>query len=200
MSIPKNADPIATFTQWFAEAQARQDDAFHEPTSVTLCTVGADGAPDGRITLLKGVDDRGFVIYTNLGSKKAKDLTANPRAALVFYWMPLDRQVRVSGHVERVTDAEADAYFASRPKQSRIGAWASKQSQPLTGRLELEARVAKFAAKYALGAVPRPEFWSGFRIVPERIEFWQKQDYRLHERLEYRRDDAGHWTSQNLYP
>lgn len=200
MAIPRNPDPIDTFTQWFGEAQARQDDAFHEPTSVTLCTVGADGTPDGRITLLKGVDNRGFVIYTNLGSKKARDLIANPRATLVFYWMPLDRQVRVSGPVERVSDDEADTYFASRPRQSRIGAWASKQSEPLEGRFELEKRVAKFAAKYALGAVPRPEFWSGFRILPERIEFWQKEDFRLHERLEYRRETAGNWRMQYLYP
>ena len=200
MAIPKNPDPIVTFQQWFDEAKARQDDTFHEPTSVTLCTMGADGTPDGRITLLKGVDDRGFVIYTNLGSKKAQDLIAHPRATLVFYWMPLDKQVRVTGDVERVSDAEADAYFASRPKQSRIGAWASKQTQPLEGRFELEKRVAKYAAKYAFGTVPRPEFWSGFRVVPARIEFWQKQDFRLHERLEYHRNAHGGWNMQYLYP
>lgn len=200
MPIPKNADPIVTFEQWFAEAKARQDDTFHEPTSVTLCTVGPDGTPDGRVTLLKGVDTRGFVIYTNLGSKKAQDLIANPRATLVFYWMPLDRQVRVTGAVERVSDEEADAYFASRPKQSQIGAWASKQSQPLEGRFELEKRVAKYAARYGLTKVPRPDFWSGFRIVPDRIEFWLKQDFRLHERLEYSRQPGGTWETRYLYP
>lgn len=201
MAIPRNPDPLDTFAAWYEEAQSRQDETcFHEPTAVTLCTASPDGAPDGRIVLLKGFDARGFVFYTNLESPKARQLEANPRAALVFYWMPTDKQVRVSGPVERVTDAEADAYHASRPKQSQVGAWASKQSQPLEGRFELEKRVALFAAKYAVTKVPRPLFWSGFRLKPERIEFWLKQPYRLHERLEYTRNEAGGWDMRYLYP
>ena len=201
MAIPRNTDPLDTFAAWFEEAKAKQDDAiFHEPTAVTLCTVAPGGTPDARIVLLKGFDARGFVFYTNLSSRKARQLEANPRATLLFYWMPIDKQVRVTGVVERVSDAEADAYHASRPKQSQIGAWASKQSQPLEGRFELERRVAKFAAKYAVSKVPRPEFWSGYRVVPERIEFWLKQPFRLHERLEYTRNEAGGWDTRYLYP
>ncbi|MFP4503021.1 MAG: pyridoxamine 5'-phosphate oxidase [Candidatus Hydrogenedentota bacterium] len=201
MAIPRNRDPLATFAAWFEEALARQDETvFHEPTACTLCTTMPDGTPDGRIVLLKHFDERGFVVYTNLESPKAQQLDANPRATLVFYWMPLDKQVRVTGDVERVTEAEADAYHASRPKQSQIGAWASKQSQPLEGRFELERRVAQFAARYAVSKVPRPDFWSGYRIKPERIEFWLKQPYRLHERLEYRRSAEGEWETRYLYP
>ncbi|HNR29606.1 MAG TPA: pyridoxamine 5'-phosphate oxidase [Candidatus Hydrogenedentes bacterium] len=198
MPIPFEDDPLVTFTAWFAEAQARTD-AIPEPTAATLATVDALGMPDARIVLVKAADARGFLFYTNLESPKARQLDALPHAALCFYWGPLDRQVRIRGRIERVSDAEADAYFASRPKESQIGAWASKQSQPLVGRFELEKRVAIFAAKYAIGKVPRPEFWSGYRLVPEAIEFWLKRPYRLHERLLYTRTDDG-WDKQYLYP
>ena len=141
-----------------------------------------------------------FVFYTNLGSDKARELDANPNAALVFHWKSLRRQVRVVGKVEPVTDAEADAYYASRGRDSRIGAWASKQSQPLEGTLALEARVAKFAAKFVIGDIPRPDFWSGFRVVPTRIEFWNDRAFRLHERYVYKQDEDGSWVKERLYP
>lgn len=197
MAIPANDDPIDLFGQWLSEAEACK--AIAEPTAMTLATADADGAPYARIVLLKQVDAQGFTFYTNLGSPKAAQLRANPQAALCFYWMPLDKQVRVRGRVEPVSDAEADAYFDSRPRDSRIGAWASKQSQPLHGRFELEKRVAKYAARYAIGHVPRPEFWSGFRVVPSSIEFWLKQPYRLHERRLYTRAGDG-WDQVGLYP
>jgi pyridoxamine 5'-phosphate oxidase len=197
MAISPQTDPLALFQQWFAEAQACK--AIEEPTALTLATADADGAPDARIVLLKHCDARGFVIYTNLGSAKAEQLRANPRAALCFHWMPLEKQVRIRGAVEPVSDDEADAYYHSRPKLSRIGAWASRQSEPLPSRFALEKRVARFAARFALGDVPRPEFWSGFRLVPHEIEFWLKQDYRLHDRLLYTRTGEA-WTHQRLYP
>jgi pyridoxamine 5'-phosphate oxidase len=149
--------------------------------------------------LLKGVDERGFVFYTNLGSHKAQDLAENPRAALCFYWMPLKRQVRVEGPVEPVSDEEADAYFASRARKSRIGAYASKQSQRLEGWLQLERRVARFAAKDVGKGLPRPEFWSGFRLRPEMIEFWIEQPFRLHERMVFQREGEG-WQALRLFP
>jgi pyridoxamine 5'-phosphate oxidase len=151
------------------------------------------------MVLLKGVDARGFVFYTNKTSRKAKELNANPKAALCFHWKSLRRQVRVEGAVEAVNDAEADAYFAERPRVSQLGAWASKQSRPLKGRFELEARVAKYTARFNIGSVPRPPFWSGFRLAPESIEFWEDQAFRLHMRFVFRRDDGG-WTMEELYP
>lgn len=196
MSIPLDADPIELFKQWYAEAQKLP---LEEPTAMTLATADATGMPSARVVLLKAVDERGFVFYTNLTSPKARDLEVNPRAALCFHWMPVGRQVRVSGHVERVTDAEADAYFASRPRQSQIAAWASKQSQPMEGRFILERRVAKYGLRYAVGNLPRPEFWSGFRVIPEAIEFWNVKPYRLHDRVLYTRTDTG-WTAAILYP
>jgi len=196
MAIKPLDDPIALFRLWYADAHKTD---LKLPSAVAMATADASGVPNVRMVLLKDVDERGFTIYTNLASRKARELVANPTAALCFHWMPLARQVRVQGRVEQVTDAEADAYFASRDRQSRIGAWASKQSEPLTSTLELERRVAKYAAKFGVGDVPRPSFWSGYRIVPEIIEFWEERPFRLHERLEYCRTDDG-WARQWLFP
>ena len=166
---------------------------------MSLATLDADGHPDARMVLLKGVDERGFVFYTNLGSPKAQALRREPRAALCFYWDKIDKQVRVRGRAERVSDAEADAYFASRPRLSQIGAWASKQSMPMRGYYELEAEVAKTILRFGVGEVPRPPFWSGFRIVPEQIELWKQKPFRRHERILYTRAADG-WRKQWLYP
>lgn len=191
-------EPLQQFQDWFAEAKAREP---NDPEAMALATVDAAGLPDVRMVLLKGADARGFVFYTNLESAKGEELAANPKAALCFHWKSLRRQVRVRGPVERVSEAEADAYFASRPKDSQIGAWASKQSRPLEGRFALEKEVALFAAKYALQSVPRPAYWSGFRVRPLQIEFWSNRPFRLHERLVYARDtpDAP-WRTQRLFP
>lgn len=197
MAIPLESDPYVLFNVWFNEAKACKEIA--EPDAMVLSTLDGDLLPDSRVVLLKDVTPAGFVFFTNLGSAKARELEAHPKAALNFHWMPLDKQVRVRGMVEPVTEAEADEYFASRPKQSQIGAWASKQSQPYTERLEFERRIAKYSAKYAIGKVPRPPFWSGFRIVPSHIEFWLKQPYRLHDRLRYTLVE-GAWHHDRLYP
>ena len=189
-------DPIVLFERWFAkacEAEAKNPDA------MALATVGADGTPSSRMVLLKAVDARGFVFYTNLESAKAKDLQQNPNAALCFYWKSLDRQVRVTGAVQPVAASEADAYFASRDRVSQIGAWASQQSRPLEGRFALEKRVAEFTVKFAIGAVPRPVFWSGYRVVPRKIEFWSQSAFRLHDRLVYCRD-GDRWQTERLFP
>ena len=162
-------DPIALFHVWLEGAAAS---GLEEPTAMTVATVGPDGFPDARLLLLKGVDERGFVFFTNMESPKAQSLLRDPRTALCFYWMPLDKQVRVRGRAKVVSDEEADAYFATRPRLSQISAWASKQSQPMEGYFELEAEVAKAALRFGIGKIPRPPFWSGFRVVPERIEFW----------------------------
>jgi pyridoxamine 5'-phosphate oxidase len=193
----KNPDnPIELFKSWFEDARKAD---IEDPTAMTLATAGADGAPNARMVLLKGVDDRGFVFYTNLTSTKGDELRENPRAALCFHWIPLKRQVRIRGPVEAVSTEEADAYFASRERQSQIGAWASKQSQPYTKRLELERRVARYAARFGLAKVPRPEFWSGYRLRHEEIEFWQDKPFRLHDRLLYTlKDDA--WRQDRLFP
>ncbi len=198
MPIPFEDDPMTTFAAWLEEVQA-QADLVPEPTAAALATVDGQGAPDVRIVLVKKSDAGGFVFFTNLNSPKARQLAAHPRAALCFYWGPLDRQVRIRGPVERVGDAEADEYFATRPRESQIGAWASKQSEALRGRFELETQVAIYGARHAIGKVPRPEFWSGFRLVPESIEFWLKRPFRLHERLLYTRSGGG-WQKQLLYP
>lgn len=191
-------EPFQLFAAWLEQATATEP---RDPTAMTLATVDADGMPNARMVLLKGADERGFVFYTNLGSQKGQELDAQPKAALVFHWKSLNKQVRVRGPVERVTDEEADAYFASRPKQAQIGAWASKQSTPLESRLAFEKAVALTAAKYALGAVPRPPFWSGFRIVPLQIEFWQDRPFRLHDRIVFKREAVGSpWSKTRLYP
>jgi pyridoxamine 5'-phosphate oxidase len=188
--------PINQFQSWMREAEGSEPG---DANAMTLATSTADGVPSARMVLLKGADEAGFVFYTNLGSRKAEELYANPRAALCFHWKSLRRQVRVEGTVEEVDKAEADDYFASRSRLSQIGAWASKQSQPLKGRFELEKRVAEFTAKFHIGAVRRPEFWSGFRLLPVRIEFWQEQPFRLHDRKVYNRSPDG-WTVEKLYP
>jgi pyridoxamine 5'-phosphate oxidase len=191
-------EPLHLFSAWLGEATAAEP---RDPTAMTLATVDADGWPNARMVLLKGVDERGFVFYTNMDSRKGQELAVHPQAALVFHWKSLNRQVRVRGEVGRLTDAEADAYFASRAKQAQIGAWASKQSSPLESRLAFEKAVALYAAKYALGAVPRPPNWSGYRIVPRSIEFWQERPFRLHDRVEFRRASvSAPWSKTRLYP
>jgi pyridoxamine 5'-phosphate oxidase len=191
-------EPVRLFSAWFEEAVGAEPS---DPTAMAVATVDAEGLPNVRMVLLKGVDERGFVFYTNTESPKGRELAAAPKAAAVFYWKSLKRQVRLRGPVERVTDAEADAYFATRPKGSQIGAWASKQSTPMEDRFALEKAVARYTAKYALGAVPRPAFWSGYRIVPLVMEFWQDRPFRLHERIEFRRDHPnGPWAKTRLYP
>ena len=191
-------EPIALFQQWFAEAMQRE---INDADAMSLATADANGLPDVRMVLLKGVDQKGFVFYTNLESAKGEELAANPQAALCFHWKSLGRQVRVRGTVMPVSDAEADAYFATRPKDSKIGAWASRQSRPLEGRFALEKEVARYAAKYALTGVPRPLHWSGFRIQPLAIEFWRDRPFRLHDRLEFTRPAGGQpWVTRRLYP
>jgi pyridoxamine 5'-phosphate oxidase len=191
-------EPLRLFAAWFEEAR-RAEPA--DPDAMALSTVDRDGLPNVRMVLLKGFDEGGFVFYTNQGSQKGQELADRAAAAAVFHWKSLKRQVRLRGTVEQVSDAEADAYFASRARLSQIGAWASRQSAPLESRLAFEKAVAVVTARYGLGPVPRPPFWTGYRIVPSIIEFWQDRPYRLHDRVEFRRkapDDA--WTKTRLYP
>ncbi|WP_299615064.1 pyridoxamine 5'-phosphate oxidase [Pelagibius sp.] len=190
------ADPFEIFDVWLREAEAAEP---NDPNALSLATVGEDGMPSARMVLLKGHDARGFVFYTNYESRKGEQLLAHPKAAMLFHWKSLRRQVRIEGEVEQVSAEEADDYFASRPKQSQIGAWASEQSRPLKGRFELEKRVALFGARYAVGQVPRPPHWSGFRVIPRLIEFWQDGAFRLHDRLVYTRSEGG-WTTERLFP
>ena len=195
-------EPFRQFEAWYAEAEKAEP---NDPNGMALATTGTDGMPSVRMVLLKGHDERGFVFYTNYESRKGRQILASMKAALLFHWKSLRRQVRVEGEVESVTDAEADEYFHSRPKASQIGAWASQQSRPLKGRFELEGRVAQFTAKYAIGQVPRPAYWSGFRIKPRLIEFWEDRPFRLHDRLVYHRNDSGPgsergWTTEKLFP
>ena len=196
MAIIKTEDLIIRFNAWMDEARKTEP---NDPNAVALATAPPGGCPSVRMVLLKGVDESGFVFYTNLNSRKGGELSANPQAGLCFHWKSLERQIRIEGRVEPVSDAEADAYFASRPKASRIGAWASKQSRALANRFELETRIAVFAAKFKINSVPRPEFWSGFRIIPDRIEFWEARPFRLHDRSVFHRI-AGGWETEKLFP
>ena len=192
----KHRNPIVLFTEWLDEASEKEP---RDPNAMALASTDASGRPSVRMMLLKGADENGFVFYTNLESQKGEELVANPRAALCFYWKSLGRQVRVEGRVEAVADGQADDYFATRPRTTRIGAWASKQSRVLAGRFELERAVARFAVRFGVGAIPRPPHWSGFRVIPERIEFWREGLFRLHERVVYIRDGDG-WKTHQLYP
>lgn len=189
-------DPIAQFQRWF---DAVVEAGVPEPNAMVVATADATGRPSARTVLLKGVDPRGFAFYTNLESRKGRELAHNPRAALVFRWDALERQVLVGGGVTRVTDAEADAYFASRPRGSRIGAWVSAQSTVLAGREQLDARRDELEARFGDGDVPRPAFWGGYRVAPDEVEFWQGRPDRLHDRLRYRRAD-GAWVIERLSP
>ncbi len=191
-------DPLTIFAEWMALAEESEP---NDPNAMALATADGDGIPDVRMVLLKGYDARGFVFYGNKQSAKGNELAANAHAALDFHWKSLHRQIRVRGAVEEVSDEEADAYFASRARDSQIGAWASAQSRPMTTRFEFEKGIARYALKYAIGKVPRPPHWSGYRIVPKRIEFWRDRPFRLHDRLVYKREtpDAP-WTTEKLYP
>ncbi|HET7564367.1 MAG TPA: pyridoxamine 5'-phosphate oxidase [Gemmatimonadaceae bacterium] len=192
-------NPIAEFTSLLEQAKAVDRTCLPEPTAMSLGTVAPNGKPSVRVVLLKHVDERGFVFYTNYHSRKGRELLANPNAALCFHWQPLAIQVRVEGVAEPVSDAEADAYFASRARESQLGAWASLQSSPLSSDAELETRVREMEQRYAGRPVPRPPHWSGFRIVPSRIEFWFNRPFRLHERRVYEREN-GRWKETRLYP
>jgi pyridoxamine 5'-phosphate oxidase len=191
------ADPLAQFERWFEDARRAE---IFEPNAMTLATVGADGQPAARIVLLKGLDRRGLAFFTNYDSRKAREIAAGGKGALVFWWGPLARQVRFEGSIERAAEAEADAYFASRPRGSQIGAWASAQSQVIASRAALQQEAARCERRFGDGPVPRPPFWGGFRLLPERAEFWQGQTDRLHDRLRYRRDQAGGWLVERLAP
>jgi pyridoxamine 5'-phosphate oxidase len=191
-------DPYAQFARWYADAHRSLLLEF--PNAMCLSTVDRTGAPDARMVLLKGFDERGFVFYTNCDSAKGRELAAHAEAAVTFYWTAAQRQVRIRGAVEKVDDAEADAYFASRPRGSQIGAWASQQSETLESRRHLEQRFEEFREKYADGEVPRPPYWSGYRIHPKEFEFWQLRVSRLHDRIAYRPDAGGGWVRLRLYP
>jgi len=190
------ADPFEVFQHWMAEAAAREP---ADPTAMALATSTREGRPSARMVLLKGWDRRGFVFYSNAESRKGDELSANPRTALVFYWPAIGRQVRIEGHVQPVGDAEADVYFSSRPRISRLGAWASDQSRPLADNAMLERRIAELDQRYPGDDIPRPPHWQGWRVVPERIEFWRDQPYRLHERTLFTRSGDG-WAACKLYP
>jgi pyridoxamine 5'-phosphate oxidase len=191
-------EPLRLFKSWFEEATQTEP---ADPNAMAVATVDADGMPNVRMVLMKDFDERGFVFYTNVDSQKGRELGSQAVAGLVFYWKSLKRQVRIRGPVERVTPAEADAYFATRPRLAQIGAWASKQSSPLESRLAFEKAVALYTAKYAVGTVPRPPNWSGYRIVPLTIEFWHDRPYRLHDRIEFHRDAPSQpWNKTRLYP
>ena len=193
----QSSEPFALFAEWLSDAEQSEP---NDPNAMALATVDGDGLPDVRMVLLKGFDARGFVFYTNFGSAKGQEILGTMKAALCFHWKSLRRQVRVRGPVETVTDSEADEYYASRPRGSRIGAWASKQSQPLESRFALEKAVAEFTARHAVGAIPRPDWWSGFRILPQQIEFWHDRPFRLHDRVRFTLNGDGGWDKARLYP
>jgi pyridoxamine 5'-phosphate oxidase len=192
-----NRDPIDQFRVWFDQALAA---GLPEPNAMALATATPGGRPSARMVLIKGVDARGFVFYTNYESRKGHELADNPYAALVFYWAELERQIRIEGHVERVSAAESDVYYHSRPFGSQIGAWASAQSEVIRNREVLEQRVNELATQYTEGQVPRPPYWGGYRVVPHSIEFWQGRPSRLHDRLRYTRDDQDGWLIERLSP
>ena len=190
-------DPIALVQRWFADAQAS---GIEQHDAMTLATATSDGRPSARAVLLKGIDQRGFAFFTNYDSRKGRELDANPHAALVLLWIPLQRQVRIGGRVERLSAEESDAYFATRPRGSQLGAWASQQSAPLSDRDELEARWAALDERYAGAVVPRPPHWGGYRLEPDEIEVWQGRANRLHDRFAYVRTSDGEWTRERLSP
>ena len=191
------AEPFVLFKQWLEDASASEP---NDPSAVALATVDGDGLPDVRMVLLKGFDEHGFVFYTNFESAKGREILGSMKAAMCFHWKSLRRQVRIRGPVEVVSDAEADAYYATRPRGSRIGAWASKQSRPLESRFALEKAVAEYTARYAIGDIPRPKHWSGFRILPQTIEFWHDRPFRLHDRVAFSHTADGGWDKTRLYP
>jgi len=190
------AEPFRLFSEWLGEAEKAEP---NDPTAMALATVDGDGMPNVRMVLLKGLDGGGFVFFTNYESMKGRELLASRKAALCFHWKSLRRQIRVRGPVEEVSKAEADAYFATRARGSRIGAWASQQSRPLESRFALEKAVASYAAKFAIGEIPRPDYWSGFRLKPVEIEFWRDREFRLHDRIHFRHAGDG-WVKTRLYP
>lgn len=190
-------EPFRLFAQWLNDASKSE---INDANGVALATVDTDGMPDVRMVLLKGFDEQGFVFYTNFESAKGREILATMKAAMCFHWKSLRRQVRVRGPVEIVSDAEADAYYATRPRGSRIGAWASKQSRRLESRFALEKAVAEYTARHAIGEIPRPKHWSGFRIVPQQIEFWHDRPFRLHDRIVFTRTSDGGWDKTRLYP
>lgn len=190
-------DPLEQFLRWYREAE---EAGLRYPNAMALATATRGGRPSVRMVLLRGADEQGFVFYTNLESRKGQELAENPRAALLFYWEPLERQVRIEGHVELVSDAEADEYFATRPYGAQISAWASAQSQPIASREELEQRHRAFAARFSEGSAPRPPFWGGFRVRPVVYEFWQGRPDRLHDRFRYERQPDGSWSIERLQP
>ena len=192
-----DADPLRQFMRWFSDAETAGE---HEPSGMVLATVDPEGMPSARMVLLRGLDSRGFIFYTNLHSRKAQAMTANPHVALVFHWQKLERQVRIEGKVERAPDEVADAYFGTRPRGSQLGAWASPQSEIMSSRAELEARIAEVEKRFGDGPIERPPFWGGYRVVPDRIEFWQGRVSRLHDRFCYLRKEDESWPISRLAP